>query len=477
MTSSITNLTRASGANPYKTSVAKFGGSSVGDARCIQRVFGIVNNAPGVRLVVLSASGDTTDWLVELYDAAQAGAAAKAARAYERLYDHHTKVAQDLSLSVADFAELNDRLAELLSVSSQIRKRTPDPALRDRLLGYGEALSCFLFSRFAKAQGRDARWVDARTVLRTDAQFGHASPDRDAIKVRVAQELGPLIADGVLPIVQGFVGATGDGTPTTLGRGGSDFSAALFAEALGVEELHIWTDVPGVYTTDPREVDSVLPIPHLSYAEAEALAAAGGKVIHPHTVFPARAVGIPIWVGSSLVPGAPGTWITADGPLTDNGVRALASQIYPVLWSGELSGNCASEAREKLLQRLREKGGVVLYLSERRALVAFEERLSFARDESRWLRACGDWREYQQVRAVSLIGHGLDSNAELGQRLAHFAANYTVLANFHEPAALAWRLFVQEDQGLALLRHLHRSLLEEAPALSVDHEERRACNA
>lgn len=460
-----------------KTTVAKFGGSSVGDARCIQRVFGIVNKDPGIRLVVLSASGDTTDHLVELYEAALTGAAAKAARSYERIYDHHTKVASDLGLSQGDFAELNDRLAELLSVSSQLRKRTPDLVLRDRLLGFGEALSCFLFSRFARAQGRDSRWVDARTLLRTDANHGQARPDRAATRALVETELRPLIAQGVLPIVQGFIGATEAGTPTTLGRGGSDFSAALFAEALAVEELQIWTDVPGVYTTDPREVDSVLPIPHLSYAEAEALAAAGGKVIHPHTVFPARAAGIPIWVGSSLLPGATGTWITAEGPVTDDGVRALASALHPVLWVGELNSAAPDEIRDKLLQRLAEKGGTLLHLSERRALVAFEERLSFSRDESRWLRACGDWREHQHARIVSLIGHSLAGNAQLAERLPQLATGYGVLANYHEEDALAWRVVVPGEQGLSLLRQLHRHLVEAPAAAYVELEERRVCNA
>ncbi|MBI2380189.1 MAG: aspartate kinase [Gammaproteobacteria bacterium] len=457
--------------------VAKFGGTSVGDARCIQRVLGIVNEAPGVRLVVLSASGDTTDHLVDLYDAALTGAAVKAARAYERIYEHHTKAAQDLGLSLKDFAELNDRLAELLSVSSQIRRKHPDPALRDRLLGFGEALSCFLFSRFAKQKGRHTAWLDARELLPTDSRYGQARPDREGLKARVEAKLRPLIAAGVLVVTQGFVGADSEGRPTTLGRGGSDFSASLYAEALGVDEVHIWTDVPGVYTTDPREVDSVLPIPHLSYAEAEALAAAGGKVIHPHTVFPARAQGIPIWVGSSLIPGAPGTWIRAAGPKADAQVRALASQDYPVLWIGEWPEAKATECAEKLIARLEEKGGEVLYRSERRVVLAFAERLKFNRDESRWLRACGEWREHLNVRAISLIGQHLDANAGLQARLPELLDGFGVLASVHDEPALAWRVFVPRDQALGLLRHLHRELLENQGLTAHKPAETAACSA
>lgn len=463
--------------------VAKFGGSSVGDARCIQRVFSIVNADDGIRLVVLSASGDTTDHLVELYDAALAGQAAKVARAYERIYDHHTTAAQVLGLSVSDFAELNARLAELLSITNRLPRKTPDLALRDRLLGFGEALSCFLFSRYAQAQGRETRWVDARDLLLTDNRFGQARPDREALRTRVGEQIVPLIAAGILPVVQGFVGASPEGEPTTLGRGGSDYSAALFAEALGVEELHIWTDVPGVYTTDPREVASVLPIPRLSYAEAEALAGAGGKVIHPHTVYPARAAGIPIWVGSSLMPGAPGTWITADGPkparhpAPDSGVRALASALYPVVWLGELSSE-DDGARTKLIASLQDKGATLLHLDARRAIIACNERLSFGRDESRWLHACGDWREVLNVRAISLIGHDLEHNPQLQIGLPALVGGFPILAQFHDPRALAWRVLIGEEQGLELLRHLHRRLLESQPAEDENEtEERLICNA
>jgi aspartate kinase len=177
--------------------------------------------------------------------------------------------------------------------------------------------------------------------MRTDSRFGRATPAIEAIHNLAQQEMAGLLKDHIV-ITQGFIGANADGQTTTLGRGGSDFSAALLAEALGVDELEIWTDVPGIYTTDPRLVKEAHPIPEISFSEAAEMATFGAKVLHPATLQPAVRKGIPVFVGSSKDPAAGGTWVrdtTESSPL----FRAVAlrrNQILLTLHSPNMLHAC-----------------------------------------------------------------------------------------------------------------------------------------
>ncbi|MFR9718582.1 lysine-sensitive aspartokinase 3 [Aeromonas diversa] len=306
--------------------VAKFGGTSVADATAMGCCADIVLANPATRVVVLSASAGVTNLLVtlaqgELGDEALGAQLAQLTGIQQRILD---ALSPQPELHSAIYAQL----AEIEAMARQARLHT-DAELADRLIACGEMMSSRLFTELLCQRGAKAQWVDVRRLLRTDSRFGKASVDLDATRSLCQQEIAPLLGDTIL-VTQGFIGSDEHGRTTTLGRGGSDYSAALLGEALDASSIEIWTDVPGIYTTDPRLVTRARPIPEISFAEAAEMATFGAKVLHPSTLQPAVRRDIPVFVGSSREPAAGGTWIratTRSSPL----FRAVALRRNQVL--------------------------------------------------------------------------------------------------------------------------------------------------
>jgi len=309
--------------------VMKFGGTSVKDAAAIARLIDIVRRAPE-RVVVVSALSGVTDRLLAIATDAAQGQAPAAHAAVRALRERHATVASivvDAALREQvcreierDFDEL-DRIIAALAVLGDV-----SPRWFDAIAATGELVSSRLVAAALTASGQRAAWVDARRVVVTDAQFMAAAPlhDRTDHAIRTAME--PLLANGLTPVLGGFIGATEDGVTTTLGRGGSDFSGALVGAALGADEIQIWTDVDGMLTADPRIIDRPQVVPHLSFAEASELASFGAKVLHPATIQPAVARNIPVRILNSQRPSAPGTLITASRPASSQPITAIASK-------------------------------------------------------------------------------------------------------------------------------------------------------
>ncbi|KHA54993.1 aspartate kinase [Aeromonas hydrophila] len=306
--------------------VAKFGGTSVANAAAMNNCAEVVLANPATRVVVLSASAGVTNLLVALAqgDLDEAGQEAQLARL--------TEIQQAILTELGDPGDLSDlihgQLGEIRTMARQAHLHT-DAELADRLIACGELMSTRLFTELLCQRGVKACWQDARQLLRTDSRFGKASVDLAATRTLCQAALGPLLGDSLL-ITQGFIGADGDGRTTTLGRGGSDYSAALLAEALDAGSIEIWTDVPGIYTTDPRLVTRARPIPEISFVEAAEMATFGAKVLHPATLQPAVRQDIPVFVGSSKDPAAGGTWIRAS-TRTNPLFRAVALRRNQVL--------------------------------------------------------------------------------------------------------------------------------------------------
>ena len=220
--------------------------------------------------------------------------------------------------------------------------------LRGDLVGgqfaIGERLSALMIAAYLESQEVKASAVNAATVIATDAVFGNATPLMDETRKRATEVLGPLFAQNVIPVVTGFNASTLDGRPTTLGRGGSDFSASILAGALEAEELWIWTDVDGIMSADPRLVPSARVLDTITYAEAAELAYAGAKVLHPRTLAPLVERGIPVWSKNSFKPEVPGTRIV---PTIDiqGGPRAVTSMKDVAMVTIEPLGNAISSAR------------------------------------------------------------------------------------------------------------------------------------
>lgn len=304
---------------PYNsTVVAKFGGTSVADFEAMNRSADVVLSNPQVRLVVLSASAGVTNLLVALAD----GCVAEP-RNYRLDEIRRIQYAILERLNAPQvIREKIDCMLENIAMLSEAATLTHSTALTDELVCHGELMSTLLFVEVLRARNLQAEWFDVRQVMRTDDHFGRAVPDSAALSELAQTLLKPRLQEALV-VTQGFIGSEVKGRTTTLGRGGSDYTAALLGEALHVSRVDIWTDVPGIYTTDPRVVPAAKRIDKIAFEEAAEMATFGAKVLHPATLLPAVRSEIPVFVGSSKDPAAGGTLVcntTENPPL----FRALA---------------------------------------------------------------------------------------------------------------------------------------------------------
>jgi aspartate kinase len=300
--------------------VCKFGGTSVGDAEAIARTASIIAGRRDRQpVVVVSALGGTTNQLLQVAEQAAKGQLIGALRSVEGLRDRHLAQTQ-LLLTGAEAddvcTELSAMFDELAALAEALRTLGDvTPRSLDAIASLGEQLSSVLVVAAFRQHGLPAEHVDARLVMITDANYTRAEPQTEAIGEAAQRLVMPLIRAGRIPVMGGFIGsAQGSGVTTTLGRGGSDYSASLVGAALQAEAIEIWTDVDGMLTADPRVVDGALLIERIGFDEASELASFGAKVLHPNTIAPAVMRGIPVWVLNSRKPTGTGTLITFDAP-------------------------------------------------------------------------------------------------------------------------------------------------------------------
>ncbi|CZY28137.1 lysine-sensitive aspartokinase 3 [Enterobacter hormaechei subsp. steigerwaltii] len=298
--------------------VAKFGGTSVADYDAMNRSADVVLADPNTRLVVLSASAGVTNLLVSLSEGLEA------TERFVKL-DALRKIQFDILERLQNpnvIREEVERLLENITTLAEAASLATSSALTDELVSHGELMSTLLFVEIMRERNIQAQWFDVRKVMRTSDRFGRAEPDVEALAELTNQQLAPRLDEGIV-ITQGFIGSEAKGRTTTLGRGGSDYTAALLGEALHATRVDIWTDVPGIYTTDPRVVSAAKRIDVIAFEEAAEMATFGAKVLHPATLLPAVRSDIPVFVGSSKDPNAGGTLVckkTENPPL----FRALA---------------------------------------------------------------------------------------------------------------------------------------------------------
>ncbi len=326
-----------------KLVVMKFGGTSVQDTAAIERTARIVQGritADQRPVVVVSAMAKVTDQLLAAAKAAGAGDRSGALAISSRLRHRHVETAEKL-LSAPRFRDFEpaihehfDALDEILRGLSAVGELTP--RTNDLVVSYGERVSSRLVAEALQNQamtgqefphaGVPAIHVDARTCIITDAQHGKAIPNDALIEARCAQHLRPLIEQGRVPVMGGFIGSTPEGATTTLGRGGSDFTAALIGGAMHAEAIEIWTDVNGIMTTDPRICPDALRVKTISFEEAAELAYFGAKVLHPATILPAVEKNIPVLVLNSHNAENEGTRITAMAPHCRSPFKSIAAK-------------------------------------------------------------------------------------------------------------------------------------------------------
>jgi aspartate kinase len=308
--------------------IQKFGGTSLEDAAALERLCAIVASSRAERpVVVVSAMGDTTDRLVEALELAAAGEETRALTGLSRMQRDTERVLRDffgadaasVERDVAPYFEELARMARAVAVL-----RSVPGAGRDHFLAHGEMTAGSVVARALAARSLPAVRVDSRELVVTDDRFGRAQPDVQETERRVQEKLVPISASGHIPVAGGYIGASHAGATTTLGRGGSDYTAALFGAALGAAAVEIWTDVDGMMTADPRIVPGARPIETISFEEASELAYFGARVLHPLTLSPAIEKGIPVRVKNSRRPDFPGTEIRAEAGSEGLGVRSIA---------------------------------------------------------------------------------------------------------------------------------------------------------
>jgi aspartate kinase len=313
--------------------VMKFGGTSVGDAPRLREVASLTQQAlqsTNQLVLVCSAMAGVTDLLIAAARAASSGDTAGADELRRQIWARQRRVATEVLRDEWERESLTEEWAELLKTLDRLLRslgvvRELTPRVLDAVAVLGERWSIRLIAALLREQRIPAQAVDATELIVTDDHFGAARPLIEQSDEQIRARLLPALHAGIVPVVAGYIASTGDGAVTTLGRGGSDYSAALVGAALGADEVRIWTDVDGILTADPKLVPNAQTLPELTYAEALELANFGAEVLHPRTLGPVAAHGIPLRIANTFRPAHPGTLVRAEVAARPHPVRAIIS--------------------------------------------------------------------------------------------------------------------------------------------------------
>ena len=442
--------------------ICKFGGTSVADGPAITRLIDIVRaRVPERPVIVVSALARVTDGLLNLARRAGVADEAELESGVSTLLERHGQVARELPGGAAALDAISADAAALRRELGCVRHRVATPAELDAIAGRGELWSSRLVAAALAGAGLDAAWVDIRPVMVTDDRFTRATPYLQVLNTRARESLRPLIDAGRIPVTQGFIGATATGVPTTLGRGGSDFTAALLGAALEADRVEIWTDVNGLMTADPRIVPTARTLPAASYEEAAELATFGARILHPATALPLVRAGIPIVILNANSPERLGTTIEPEAQLDrvgDSPIRSISwkqgitviniraprmlgaygflralfevferhETVVDVLASGEVSISLTIEDRSRLDPLVRDLADLgEVWIEEHRAIVA-------------------------------IVGIGLRNTPGLAARVfnAVWPANVEIISQ--GASAINMTFVVREDDGPDVVRRLHQ---------------------
>jgi aspartate kinase len=441
--------------------VCKFGGTSVADPEAIRRLVEIIRGRMGERpVVVVSALAGVTDSLLVLAEPVQAGRGEALDAALDRLLEQHESTAQALPGGEAALEPLRADMAALASALRGALGRRLRPAEADRLAGCGEMWSSRIVAAAMDGAGLPSAWLDIRPIMVTDDRFGRATPYTQVLNTRARECLVPLTEAGRVPVTQGFIGATADGTPTTLGRGGSDFSAALLGAAVSARRVEIWTDVSGLMTADPRIVPSARTLAEASYEEAAELATFGAKVLHPATAMPLVRAGIPIVVLNSRQPEHPGTTIEPSAELErmgDSPIRSISWKPGITVVNVRAPRMLGSYGFLRAMFEVFERHEVVvdvLASGEVSVSLTVEDRARLD-PVVRELSDLGEvWVEDHRA-IVAVVGIGLRHTPGLASRIFRAVQPANVEVISQGASAINMTFVVREEDGPEVVRRLH----------------------
>ncbi|MGX2949867.1 lysine-sensitive aspartokinase 3 [Ursidibacter sp. B-7004-1] len=446
-------------------SVAKFGGTSVANFDAMSACANIVIADANTKVVVLSASAGVTNYLVELANGCDANRRSEILDAVRAIqYNIINKLQQPdaVSRQIEDILQHITGLAESASLATSA-------ALTDELICHGEMMSTRIFTQLLAERNYPAVWVDVRNVVATNSHFGKAAPNDEKTQQQTDAVLKPLLAEGKIVITQGFIGRDDEGKTTTLGRGGSDYSAALLAEVLNANDVLIWTDVPGIYTTDPRVVPMAKRIDTISFNEAAEMATFGAKVLHPATLLPAVRSNIPVYVGSSKAPEQGGTWVTRD-PQPRPTFRALAlrrNQILLTLSSlsmlhaqGFLANVFAILTKHKISVDVITTSEVSVAITLDKTGSASSGADMLSEELLTELRQYCNVQVETDLALVAIIGNNLHTQSGIAKQLFDTLAPYNVRLISYGASTNNVCTLVQNHEADEIIRALHAALFE-----------------
>lgn len=446
-------------------SVAKFGGTSVADFSAMSASANVVTADSNTRVVVLSASAGVTNYLVELANGCDKTRREEILEAVKTI---QYNIINELQNPQAVIEKIEHYLQHITSLAESAELATSN-ALTDELICHGEMMSTTIFTQLLNERNYPAVWVDVREVVATNNHYGKASPNDEKTKQQAQQIIKPLVDSGKIVITQGFIGRDDEGKTTTLGRGGSDYSAALLAEVLNANDVLIWTDVPGIYTTDPRIVPNAQRIETISFNEAAEMATFGAKVLHPATLLPAVRSNIPVFVGSSKAPEQGGTWVTRD-PQPRPTFRAIALRRNQTLLTlsslgmlhaqGFLASVFAVFAKHKISVDVitTSEVSVALTLDKTGSASSGADMLS-----AELLDELDDYCHVQvenDLALVAIIGNNLHTQSGVAKKLFHTLENHNIRLISYGASTNNVCTLVHNQEADDIVRALHQGLFE-----------------
>src|ERR1035437_9843174 len=440
----------------------KFGGTSVGDVAAFERVVQIVSSQLKHHpVVVVSAMTKVTDALLAAFETAKKGDFAEAFASLDPHFNRHEEVSRHFiadGVPNAFNGELELARGELSDLLMRAARRSlPLQMLKDAIVSYGEQLSSRLVAEVLKARGVNARQVDSRRLIVTDDEYGAAQPFREETEELIRLELEPLIADREVPVLGGFIAANRAGETTTLGRGGSDYSAALVGAALRAGEIQIWTDVTGVLTCDPRVCPEARTLRTLSYEEAAELAYFGAKVLHSKTVQPAVELEIPVRVCNSNEPNERGTMILPETQSTPRKIKSIAHKngitVLHITSARMLGAYGFMSAIFQTFERHRKVVDVVA-TSEVSVSLTLENTDSLE-NVLNDLRRIGNVEVEPDQAIVCVVGSGLRGTSGVAAQIFAAISDFNVSLISHGASSVNLTFVVKEDVVNDVIKKLH----------------------
>jgi aspartate kinase len=447
--------------------VSKFGGTSMGDASCMLRSADVSLQRKS-NIVVVSATSGTTNDLIKLGEEAEQGKLAETESLVKKIQEKHHAIAKELNADETSIQELNKLLTEMDSIARGIYLlRDCSLKAKDVLMSLGERMSSVLFTVALRKvyndnkQTQQVKLLDVRKVLKTDDSFGKARPLTETIIKLCKEKLADCIAGKSVYVAQGFVGQTLNGATTTLGRGGSDYSAAILAEGIAADTLEIWTDVAGVATTDPRLCSEAVVIDEISFKEMSELATFGAKVLHPATLLPAIRSHIPVLVASSFEPNKPGTWVRKEvknSPL----IRAMALRKKQTLVT--VSTPEMLHTHGFLFQIFKIFNDLKISIdaittSEISVSVTLDNADSLNKTLIEQLSQVAEVTVESDLSLVSLIGNNINHTPGLAKKIFEAISDVNVRMICYGASKHNFCFLVNEDRGQEVIQKLHKQFI------------------